>query len=105
MRALYRAGGRSWDEARDEAANALLDTLADYIPNLREITVGWKAYSPWDQEQVFGLTGGDVYHGRLDPDQMFSLRPHPKAARYRTPVAGLYLCGSGATGGPREARG
>jgi phytoene dehydrogenase-like protein len=100
------AGGRSWQETRDEAANALLDTMAHYVANLREITVGWKAYSPWDQEQVFGLTGGDVYHGRLDPDQMFSLRPHPKAARYRTPVAGLYLCGSGAhpgggvSGGP-----
>jgi phytoene dehydrogenase-like protein len=100
------AGGRSWEEARDEAANALLDTMAHYIPNLREITVGWQAYSPWDQEQVFGLSGGDVYHGRIDPDQMFSLRPHPKAARYRTPVTGLYLCGSGAhpgggvSGGP-----
>ena len=100
------ADGRSWEDARDEAAEALLDTLAQYIPNLREIAVAWKAYSPWDQEQVFGLTGGDVYHGRLDPDQMFSLRPHPKAARYRTPVPGLYLCGSGAhpgggvSGGP-----
>ncbi len=100
------AGGRSWEDARDEAANALLDTVARYVPNLREIALGWQAYSPWDQEQIFGLSGGDVYHGRIDPDQMFSLRPHPRAARYRTPVAGLYLCGSGAhpgggvSGGP-----
>ena len=49
-----------------------------------------------DLERRFGLTGGDVYHGRLDPDQLFSLRPHPKAAQYRTPIRGLYLCGSGA---------
>ena len=103
---LELADGRSWEDARDDAANALLDTLALYVPNLREIVIDWKAYSPWDQEQVFGLSGGDVYHGRLDPDQMFSLRPHPKAARYRTPVPGLYLCGSGAhpgggvSGGP-----
>jgi phytoene dehydrogenase-like protein len=100
------ADGRSWEEVRSEAADALLDTLTCYVPNLREIAIGWKAYSPWDQEQVFGLSGGDVYHGRLEPDQMFSLRPHPRAARYRTPVPGLYLCGSGAhpgggvSGGP-----
>ena len=93
----YRlSGGRTWEGARELAAFQIIEALAAYIPNIRDLMKGWKAYSPWDLEQVFGLTGGDVYHGRLDPDQMFSLRPHPEAARYRTPVAGLYLCGAGA---------
>ena len=90
------SGGRTWEGARELAAFQVIDALAAYIPNIRDLVKGWKAYSPWDLEQVFGLSGGDVYHGRLDPDQMFSLRPHPEAARYRTPVAGLYLCGAGA---------
>lgn len=54
------------------------------------------ALSPLDLERTYGLTGGDVYHGRLDPDQIFAMRPHPRAARYATPVPGLYLCGAGA---------
>ena len=52
--------------------------------------------SPLDLERVFGLTQGDIFHGRHDLDQIFSLRPHPSAAHYRTPLPGLYLCGSGA---------
>jgi len=47
-------------------------------------------------ERVFGLTEGDVFQGRHELDQIFSLRPHPKSARYRTPIGGLYLCGAGA---------
>jgi phytoene dehydrogenase-like protein len=90
------SGGRTWEAVRDQAARRIIDAMEPNIPNIKDIVLGWKAYSPWDLERVFGLTGGDVYHGRLDPDQMFSLRPHPKAARYRTPVEGLYLCGAGA---------
>ena len=93
----YRlAGGRSWDEAREAVADGIIDRMAIYIPNIRDIIVGRKVYSPLDLERVFGLTGGDVYHGKLSLDQLFSLRPHPRAAAYATPIAGLYLCGSGA---------
>ena len=90
------AGGRDWADLRDTAAGRIIDTVARYIPNIRDILVGWQAMSPVDLERIFGLTGGDVYHGRLDPDQLYSLRPHPQASRYRTPVKGLYLCGAGA---------
>jgi phytoene dehydrogenase-like protein len=79
---------RSWDDEKERVAR--------FIPNLASLVVGRMVLSPLDLERTYGLTGGDVYHGRLDPDQMFSLRPHPRAARYATPVPGLYLCGAGA---------
>ncbi|HWA46479.1 MAG TPA: NAD(P)/FAD-dependent oxidoreductase [Hypericibacter adhaerens] len=90
------ANGRTWDSARAEAVEGILATAERYIPNLRKLVLGWRAYSPADLERVFGLTGGDVYHGQLDPGQIFSLRPHPDAAQYRTPIKALYLCGAGA---------
>ncbi len=93
----YRlSGGRDWDEVKERVADRIIDELARHVPNIRRILVGRQVLSPLDLERVFGLTGGDVYHGRLDLDQLFSLRPHPKAAQYRTPIRGLYLCGSGA---------
>jgi phytoene dehydrogenase-like protein len=90
------ADGRSWEEYREPAAENIVDAVARYIPDIRNNIVGYQALSPLDLERVFGLTAGDVYHGRLDLDQLFSLRPHPQSAQYRTPVAGLYLCGAGA---------
>jgi phytoene dehydrogenase-like protein len=88
--------GRSWDEEKEKVADLITDRIQRLVPNLKRLVVGRMVLSPLDLERVFGLSGGDVYHGRLDPDQMFSLRPHPLAARYATPVAGLYLCGAGA---------
>ncbi len=90
------SGGRSWDDHREEVAELIVDHVARYAPNIRDILVARQIYTPLDLERVFGLTGGDVYHGRMDLDQIFSLRPHPRAARYATPIAGLYLCGAGA---------
>jgi phytoene dehydrogenase-like protein len=92
----YRlADGRDWDSIRDRVADTILAEVGRHIPNLSEITVGRQVLTPLDLERVFGLTEGDIFHGRHDLDQIFSLRPHPKAARYRTPIEGLYLCGSG----------
>jgi len=88
--------GRSWDDVKEHAADRIVDAIARYVPNIKELVVGRLVLSPLDLERRFGLTGGDVYHGRLDPDQMFSMRPHPRAAQYATPVPGLYLCGAGA---------
>ncbi|MBL8673240.1 MAG: NAD(P)/FAD-dependent oxidoreductase [Alphaproteobacteria bacterium] len=90
------AGGRSWDDLKEEVADRILAAVARHVPNLPAITVARQVLSPLDLERVLGLTEGDIFHGRHDLDQIFSLRPHPKAARYATPVAGLYLCGSGA---------
>lgn len=91
----HLADGQSWDQLRGPLADRILAAVARHIPNLPDITVARQVLTPLDLERVFGLTEGDIFHGRHDLDQLFSLRPHPKAARYRTPVAGLYLCGSG----------
>lgn len=90
------SGGRSWDEVGEEAADRILEVAAEYAPGIHDAVIARRVVTPLDMERTYGLTGGDVYHGRLDLDQIFSLRPHPAAARYRTPIAGLYLCGAGA---------
>ncbi|MBV9784061.1 MAG: NAD(P)/FAD-dependent oxidoreductase [Acidisphaera sp.] len=90
------SGGRDWDSVKDEVADAIIAKAERHFPNLRRIIVGRQVLSPLDIERVFGLTEGDVFQGRHELDQIFSLRPHPEAARYRTPIAGLYLCGAGA---------
>jgi phytoene dehydrogenase-like protein len=89
-------GGRSWYEARDEAATLVIDTVTRYAPNFRASIVGQLALSPLDLEERFGLTGGDIFHGALGLDQLWAARPALGYGDYRTPVKGLYLCGSGA---------
>src|SRR5262249_60034407 len=91
----HLADGQRWDTLRETVADRILASVARHIPNLPHITVARQVLTPLDLERVFGLTEGDIFHGRHDLDQLFSLRPHPQAARYRTPLAGLYLCGSG----------
>ena len=93
----YRlADGRSWDEIGPSVADRILGKLEEYLPNLRPLIVGRQFLTPLDLERVFGLTEGDIFHGRHDLDQIFGLRPHPQAAQFATPIPGLYLCGSGA---------
>lgn len=88
--------GRSWDAARDEAADLIIDTVTRYAPNFRSSVLARTALSPLDLERKFGLVGGDIFHGALTLDQIFSARPMLGFADYRTPVRGLYLCGAGA---------
>lgn len=88
--------GRGWDECREEAADAVIDTVTRYAPNFRASILGRTALSPLDLERRFGLTGGDIFHGALTLDQIFSARPMLGYADYRSPLRGLYLCGSGA---------
>jgi len=88
--------GQNWDDVKDEVANHLIDTVNDYAPNFRKAVVGYGALSPLDLEREFGLIGGDIFHGCVQPDQMFAMRPVAGHADYRMPVKGLYLCGSGA---------
>ncbi len=88
--------GRSWDDVKQSAADLIIDTVADYAPNLKSAIVGRQVLSPLDLERDFGLIGGDIFHGALHLDQLFSLRPAAGYADYRTPIDGLYLCGSGA---------
>ncbi len=93
----YRlAGDQSWDAVGPSVADRILAKLEKHMPNLRSLIVGRQFLTPLDLERVFGLTEGDIFHGRHDLDQIFGLRPHPQSAQFATPIAGLYLCGSGA---------
>ncbi len=95
--APYEPAGRSWDDGLREAfADRVLAKLAEYAPNIRDAVIARQMLSPVDLERRFALTGGHIFHGELTPDQAFSLRPYAGHADYRTPLPGLYLCGSGA---------
>jgi len=89
------SGGRSWDEHREEVAKLMIDTVDGFAPGFKQSVLGVQALSPLDLERVFGLTAGDIMHGRLDLDQLFSARPVLGHGDYRSPIAGLYMCGAG----------
>lgn len=93
----YRlADGLHWDDIKEDVADRIVAYMVRLMPNLADLIVGRQTLSPLDLETIYGLTESDIFHGRHDLDQLFSLRPHPRAAQYRTPIANLYLCGSGA---------
>lgn len=85
-----------WDELKASAIEAIFDVVDSYCPNFRRSLLGYRALSPLDLEREYGLTGGDIFHGQMSLDQLFSMRPVFGHARYRGPVAGLYHCGAGA---------
>ncbi len=85
-----------WDARRDEAADHIIACVERYAPGFKSSVIGRLALSPLDLERRFGLVGGDIFHGRMSLDQLFSARPLFGHADYRMPVPGLYLCGSGA---------
>ena len=84
-----------WDSHRDAVARLMIDTVDTYAPGFRASVLGMQALSPLDLERIFGLVGGDILHGKLELDQLFSARPALGHGNYRSPVAGLYMCGSG----------
>jgi phytoene dehydrogenase-like protein len=88
--------GRDWDTERDLAAEAIIDQVTRYAPNFRAAVLGRRALSPLHLEREFGLVGGDIFHGKLSLNQLFSARPVLGHGNYRMPLKGLYLCGSGA---------
>lgn len=90
--------GRTWTDAREKHrfADLVINTVTRYAPNFKRSVLGQQMLSPYDLEQRFGLTDGDIFHGQLGLDQIFSTRPVLGSANYRLPVKGLYLCGSGA---------
>jgi len=88
--------GRSWDDVKEQVADLIVQTVTNYAPNFRKAVLGRQVLSPLDLEREFGLVGGDIFHGALHLDQLYSLRPAAGYADYRSPVKGLYLCGSGA---------
>ncbi|HUE79065.1 MAG TPA: NAD(P)/FAD-dependent oxidoreductase [Sphingomicrobium sp.] len=88
--------GRSWDHEREQAADAIVATVDSHAPGFAKSVLGRQIHSPLDLERRFGLIGGDIFHGKMGLDQLFSARPMIGAADYRMPLKGLYLCGSGA---------
>jgi len=93
----HLAGGpESWPEQREAFGDAVCDTLAEYFPGFKDSILHRQVLSPWDLEQEFGLTEGNIFHGELSLEQLAFLRPAAGFARYKTPLAHLWLCGSGA---------
>ena len=93
--APYTLRDASWDELRDPFASRVFDLIEEYAPGFRSLIVEKQVLTPLDLERRFGLTGGNIFHGEMSLDQMFVMRPVAGCARYRTPIRGLYLCGSG----------
>jgi phytoene dehydrogenase-like protein len=87
--------GASWDAHRETVADLMIDTVNQYAPNFKAAVLGRQIMSPLDLERTFGLIGGDIFHGALSLDQLFSARPMLGYANYRGPLPGLYMCGSG----------
>ncbi|GGC62889.1 phytoene desaturase family protein [Undibacterium terreum] len=87
--------GSSWDGHRETVADLIVDTVTRFAPNFKGAVLGRQILSPLDLERTFGLIGGDIFHGALGLDQLFSARPMLGHADYRGPIAGLYTCGSG----------
>lgn len=90
----YEASG-GWAENRDRLIDRVIETLSIYAPDLKSRIIAGELLLPADLERKFGLVGGDWHHGELRLDQLLAFRPTPALAQYRTPVAGLYLCGAG----------
>ena len=98
--------GRSWDEARETVADLMIETVEVYAPGFKASIIARQILSPLDLERDFGLVGGDIFHGQLSLDQLYSARPVLGHADYRSPIPGLYMCGAsthpggGVTGAP-----
>jgi len=87
--------GRSWDDCRSEVADLMIATVDRWAPGFKASVIGRQAKSPLDLERDFGLIGGDIFHGALSLDQLFSARPVLGHGAYRSPIPGLYMCGAG----------
>ena len=86
--------GKSWDDAREAVADLMFDAVEAYAPGFKASVIARQILSPLDLEREFGLVGGDIFHGRLSLDQLFSARPVLGHADYRSPIPGLYMCGA-----------
>ena len=87
--------GASWDDHREQVADVMIDLVNSHAPNFKASVLGRQIMSPLDLERTFGLIGGDIFHGALSLDQLFSARPMLGHGDYRGPLKGLYMCGSG----------
>jgi phytoene dehydrogenase-like protein len=86
--------GLNWDDQREAFANTVIDTIAEYAPNIKNIIINKQVLTPLDLEREFGLSEGNIFQGELSLEQLFFLRPAPGYAQFRTPIKNLYMCGS-----------
>jgi phytoene dehydrogenase-like protein len=91
----YTLAEGHWDDTKEQVADRVLTELSEYLPGLPDLVLHRQVLSPLDLERLLGLTGGHALHGEMAPDQLFMNRPVRGFADYRTPIAGLYLCGAG----------
>jgi phytoene dehydrogenase-like protein len=94
--APYTLAEGSWDELREPFADRVFEIIEEYAPGFSEMVIHRQVLTPLDLERRFGITRGNIFHGEMSVDQMFVMRPVAGWAKYKTPVSGLYLCGSGA---------
>jgi phytoene dehydrogenase-like protein len=92
--APYSLASGTWDDQRDAFGDAVVDTLAEFAPNIRTIILDRQVLTPLDLEREFGLSEGNIFQGELTLEQLFFLRPAPGWAQYKTPVRNLWMCGS-----------
>jgi phytoene dehydrogenase-like protein len=93
--APYNLKTGDWDSPREELADTIVNTIAEYAPNLKELIIARKVLTPVDLEREYRLRGGHIHQGEMALDQLFAFRPVIGWAQYRTPIKGLYLCGAG----------
>jgi len=86
--------GLNWDEQREAFGNNVINTIAEYVPNIKDIILHKQVLTPLDLEREWGLSEGNIFQGELSLEQLFFLRPVPGYAQFRTPIRNLYLCGS-----------
>lgn len=102
----YHLRNGNWDEMKEPAANAIFQALEEFAPGIRNLVYKFEVITPLDMEREFSLPKGNIFHAEILPSQMLSFRPTPELSSYKTPIRGLYLCGSGShpgggvTGGP-----
>jgi phytoene dehydrogenase-like protein len=92
--APYKLAQGTWDEQREAFGDNVINTIAEYAPNIKDIIIGRQVLTPLDLEREFGLTQGNIFQGELSLEQLFFLRPVAGWAYYRTPIRNLYMCGS-----------
>ena len=93
--APYTLRESNWDELREPFADRVIGLIEEYAPNIRSLILNRQVLTPLDMERTYGITGGNIFHGEMSLDQMFVMRPLAGWARYRAPIRGLFLCGSG----------
>jgi len=91
----YQLRNANWHDVKEAYADRVMDLIEEYAPGFKSLVRHRQVLSPLDLEEIYGLTGGNIFHGEMNLGQLFFLRPVPGWAKYRTPVRGLYMCGSG----------